>query len=63
MLLIILGIIFIGGTFAFYMISEKTENNEKMFRFDDDLKEEDNVIYLPKNIEKMKSQIRKRKHN
>ena len=63
MLLILLGILFIGGTFAFYMFSEKIENNKDMFRYNDDLKEEDNVIYLPSDIEKIKASRRKRKHD
>ena len=63
MLLILLGVLFIGGIFAFYMLSEKIENNEDMYKYNDDLKEEDNVIYLPSDIEKVKANRRKRKHD
>ena len=63
--LMILGLIFVVGLFAWYMLSTsgssdsddtppKDKPKERPHRPDDNLRKEDNVIYLSDNIEQIK---------
>ena len=69
--LMLLGLVFVIGLFAYYMISTGTggsrKNSEEGSRSpaqdrepkDDELKTEENVIYLPTDIEEAKRRHRK----
>lgn len=56
--LIILGLLFVIGLFVYYMFStseaKQDHRDPKKKMEDDGIKEEENVIYLPNDLEKVK---------
>lgn len=55
----LLGLVFVIGLFVFYLFS--TSNTTKGADREDDLKKEENVIFLPNDIEREKEKHKKRK--
>lgn len=61
--LLVLGLIFVVGLFIFYLMStrsERSSDEEEKTREYDELKKEENVIFLPNDIESMKEKHRKK---
>lgn len=62
MQLVLLGLVFVIGLFAYYLFSTRTSGSteEKHTEPDDDLKREENVIFLPDDLEKIKNKHKKK---
>lgn len=61
--LFILGLIFVIGLFVYYLASTRSTENKKppKPKKDEDIKQEENVIFLPNDIETAKKNHRKNK--
>lgn len=61
MQLVLLGLVFVIGLFAYYLFSTRggSSDDSKKTKKDDDLKREENVIFLPDDLEKIKSKHKK----
>ena len=62
MQLVLLGLVFVIGLFVYYLFSTRGGSSDKIksTKKDDDLKREENVIFLPNDIEKVKSKHKKK---
>lgn len=62
MQLVLLGLVFVIGLFVYYLFSTRggSSDKSKSTKKDDDLKREENVIFLPNDIEKVKSKHKKK---
>lgn len=61
MQLVLLGLVFVIGLFVYYLFSTRSgATEEKSTKKDDDLKREENVIFLPDDLEKIKSRHKKK---
>ena len=61
MQLVLLGLVFVIGLFIYYLFSTRggSSDDTKDTKKDDDLKREENVIFLPDDLEKIKSKHKK----
>lgn len=59
--LILLGIIFVTGLFIYYLASTRAETKPDDDRTDEELKQEENVIFLPNDIERVKRKQKNQK--
>ncbi len=61
--LMLLGLVFVIGLFAFYLFStgRNSKNEEDYTETDDELKKEENVIFLPDDLESIKEKHRRKK--
>ena len=60
--LLLLGLVFVVGLFAFYLFSTSgNKKKEEEKKKADDLKKEENVIFLPDDLESIKQKRRKNK--
>ena len=62
MQLVLLGLVFVIGLFIYYLFSTRggSSDDTKDTKKDDDLKREENVIFLPDDREKIKSKHKKK---
>ena len=62
MQLVLLGLVFVIGLFIYYLFSTRggSSDDTKDTKKDDDLKREENVIFLPDDLEKIKSKHKKK---
>ncbi|MGN0659272.1 MAG: hypothetical protein ACI4LA_06660 [Emergencia sp.] len=59
--LMILGFVFAVGLFIFYLLSTRSESDTDDKPADSDLKQEENVIFLPDDVERIKEKHRKKR--
>ena len=59
--LLILGLVFVVGLFAFYLFSTSGNTKKEAKHKKDDLKKEENVIFLPDDLESMKERHKKKR--
>ena len=62
MQLVLLGLVFVIGLFIYYLFSTRggSSDDTKDTKKDDDLKREENVIFLHDDLEKIKSKHKKK---
>ena len=59
--LMLLGLVFVVGLFIFYLFTTRDSGADTQPKEKDDLKKEENVIFLPDDIESIKKKRRHRR--
>lgn len=59
--LLLLGLIFVIGLFALYLFNTKSDSSDEDIPEENNLKKEENVIFLPNDIEKEKQKHKRKK--